>query len=48
MGENGKPVGYDIQFASQHPDVMPKRFNCFGKIRNGRVVSQFEIQQIVS
>lgn len=22
MGEDGKPLGYDIQFASQHPDVI--------------------------
>jgi uncharacterized protein YuzE len=22
IGEDGKPVGYDIQFASQHPDVI--------------------------
>lgn len=22
MGEDGEPMGYDIQFASQHPDVI--------------------------
>ena len=22
IGEDGEPVGYDIQFASQHPDVI--------------------------
>jgi uncharacterized protein YuzE len=22
MGEDGEPLGYDIQFASQHPDVI--------------------------
>jgi len=22
IGENGEPIGYDIQFASQHPDVI--------------------------
>ena len=22
VGENGEPVGFDIQFASQHPDVI--------------------------
>lgn len=22
FGEDGEPVGYDIQFASQHPDVI--------------------------
>jgi uncharacterized protein YuzE len=22
IGENGEPVGYDIQFASQHPEVI--------------------------
>ncbi len=22
IGEDGKPVGYDIQFASKHPDVI--------------------------
>ncbi len=22
VGEDGEPIGYDIQFASQHPDVI--------------------------
>jgi uncharacterized protein YuzE len=22
IGEDGQPIGYDIQFASQHPDVI--------------------------
>jgi uncharacterized protein YuzE len=22
IGEDGEPIGYDIQFASQHPDVI--------------------------
>jgi hypothetical protein len=22
MGEDGKPMGYEIQFASKHPDVI--------------------------
>jgi uncharacterized protein YuzE len=22
MGEDGKPIGYEIQFASKHPDVI--------------------------
>lgn len=22
LGEDGQPMGYDIQFASQHPDVI--------------------------
>lgn len=22
IGENGEPIGYDIQFASRHPDVI--------------------------
>lgn len=32
IGEDGEPMGYDIQFASQHPDVIAEALRL---LRNG-------------
>ena len=33
IGEDGSPVGYDIQFASQHPEVIAEALNLLQRDR---------------
>jgi uncharacterized protein YuzE len=38
IGEDGKPVGYSIQFASRHPDVIAEALQ--GLQRTGQIAAE--------
>jgi uncharacterized protein YuzE len=37
MGEDGRPIGYEIQFASKHPDVIAEALQILQ--RGGRIAA---------